>query len=46
MGEEEDPFKHQAIITLTGRRGEPDLALARTMNLGSKALGVFGNVRH
>ena len=45
VGEENDPFQNRAVITLTGRRGEPDLALARTMNLGSKALGIFSNVR-
>ena len=45
VGEEEDPCKHCTISTLTGRRGEPGLALARTMNLGSKALQVFSNVR-
>ena len=44
VGTEDSPFQHEAIITLTGRRGTPDLALARNMNLGSKALGVFGNV--
>ena len=44
VGTEDSPFQHKATITLTGRRGTPDLALARNMNLGSKALGVFGNV--
>ena len=45
VGEESSPFEHHVIITLTGVRGTPDLALSRRMNVGSKALGIFGNVR-
>jgi len=33
------------VLTLTGRRNDVDLSLTRTLNLGSKAIGVFGNVR-
>ena len=44
VGEEGSPFQHKATITLTGRIGTPDLLLARDMNLGSKALGIFSNV--
>ena len=46
VGEEPSPFEHSVTITLTGVRGTPDFALSRRMNVGSKALGIFGNVRH
>ena len=44
IGEESSPFDHTVIITLTGVRGTPDYALSRRMNVGSKAMGIFGNV--
>lgn len=44
IGEESSPFDHAVVITLTGVRGTPDYALSRRMNLGSKAMGIFGNV--
>ena len=44
IGEESMPFDHNVIITLTGVRGTPDYALSRRMNVGSKAIGIFGNV--
>jgi len=44
IGEETEPFDHTAIITMTGVRGTPDYALSRRMNVGSKAMGIFGNV--
>ena len=44
IGEESRPFDHHVIITLTGVRGTPDYALSRRMNVGSKAIGIFGNV--
>lgn len=44
IGEETSPFRHTVIVTLTGVRGTPDYALSRRMNVGSKAIGIFGNV--
>ena len=44
VGSQEEPYQHKAIITLTGKRGQPDVSFSKTMNLGSKALGIFGNV--
>ena len=45
IGTENSPFTHDVVLTLTGRRNDVDLPLTRTLNLGSKAIGVFGNVR-
>ena len=45
IGSEDQPFQHNAVITLNGRRDDALVALAPTMILGSKAIGVFGNVR-
>ena len=39
-----NPFQHKAIITLNGNRFSEELVLSRTMNLGSKAIGIFGNL--
>lgn len=44
IGEESSPFDHNVVITLTGVRGTPDYPLSRRMNVGSKAMGIFGNV--
>ncbi len=45
VGTESSPFTHQLRLTLTGRRRDTPLVLARRLILGSKAIGVFGNVR-
>jgi len=45
IGTEDSPFSHNVVLTLTGRRNDLNLPLTRTLNLGSKAIGVFGNVR-
>ncbi len=44
IGTEMSPFTHQVTLTLTGRREDAILALARTVIVGSKAIGIFGNV--
>lgn len=44
IGSEESPFTHRAVITLTGKRNDQPLSLSNTAQLGSKALGIFGNV--
>ena len=44
IGTEASPFTHHVVLTLTGRRSDDDLPLTRRLNLGSKAIGVFGNV--
>ena len=44
IGTEASPFTHHVVLTLTGRRSDDDLPLTRTLNLGSKVIGVFGNV--
>ncbi|KAI6655737.1 Fibrocystin-L-like [Oopsacas minuta] len=43
IGTAQSHFTHKAIITLTGNRYSEEVVLSRTMNLGSKALGIFGN---
>jgi plastocyanin len=45
VGEEASPFSHQATINLKGNRRTPDFAVSRSMILGSKAIGVFGELR-
>lgn len=44
IGTESRPFSHHVVITLTGRREDTPLVLANSVNVGSKAIGVFGNV--
>ena len=44
IGTPQVPFQHNAIITLKGNRSSKVLVLSRTMNLGSKAIGIFGNL--
>ena len=44
IGTEESPFTHQVTVTLTGRKEERPLVLARGIIVGSKAIGIFGNV--
>lgn len=44
VGSENNPFTHNVVITLTGRREDIPLALANSVVVGSKAIGVFGNV--
>ena len=44
IGEAKSPFSHLATITLTGKRDDQPLFLSSSMRLGSKAIGVFGNV--
>ena len=44
IGTPQAPFQNKAIITLNGNRFSKELVLSRTMNLGSKAIGIFGNV--
>lgn len=44
IGTESSPFSHRIVITLTGRREDAPLVLANSVNVGSKAIGVFGNV--
>ena len=45
IGTEEEPFIHNVVITLNGRREDDPLVLSRRLNFGSKGIGVFGNVR-
>jgi len=45
VGAERSPFTHKLMITLTGRRMDTPLVLPGRVILGSKAIGVFGNVR-
>lgn len=44
IGTESSPFSHRVVITLTGQREDAPLVLANSVNMGSKAIGVFGNV--
>lgn len=44
IGTAESPFLNRVTITLTGRRRDIPLVLTRGLILGSKAIGVFGNV--
>ena len=44
IGTEISPFTHTVVLTLTGRRQDTPLVLARSVVVGSKAIGVFGNV--
>lgn len=44
VGSEGSPFVHSAVITLTGNRGDQPISLPGNIQLGSKALGIFGNV--
>ena len=44
IGTAESPFQHRVVLTLTGRRGDSVLSLTSFLTLGSKAIGVFGNV--
>ena len=44
IGKESSPFQHKVIITLTGQRSDLPTYLSSDMKLGSKAIGVFGNV--
>ena len=43
IGTPESRFTHKAVITLNGNRFSEEIILSRSMNLGSKALGIFGN---
>ena len=45
IGTAESPFQNRVTLTLTGRRSDDNLALTSGLILGSKAIGVFGNVR-
>ena len=44
IGTAESPFQHRVSLTLTGRRRDSILPLASGLILGSKTIGVFGNV--
>ena len=44
VGLESSRFTHQATINLKGNRRTPDYVLSRSMIVGSKAIGVFGEV--
>ena len=44
VGNGTNRYTHEATITLTGNRDSPSLALGRTMVVGAKALGIFGEV--
>ena len=44
IGTSISPFQHRAVITLVGNRNSDEISLSRNINLGSKALGIFGNV--
>lgn len=44
IGTEDSPFTHNVVVTLTGRREDNPLVLANSVIVGSKAIGVFGNV--
>ena len=44
IGTAESPFQHRVNLTLTGRRRDSILPLASGLILGSKTIGVFGNV--
>lgn len=44
IGTADAPFQHRVTLTLTGRRRDDILPLAPGLILGSKTLGVFGNV--
>ena len=46
IGTEASPFTHHVTLTLTGRREDDPLVLARSIIVGSKAIGIFGNVRN
>ena len=46
IGTENSPFSHHIVITLTGQREDAPLVLANSVNVGSKAIGVFGNVSY
>lgn len=43
IGTESRRFTHSVVITLTGRREDVPLVLSSVI-VGSKAIGVFGNV--
>lgn len=44
VGQEGSPFQHEATIYLKGSRQMPNLALSRNVIVGSKAIGVFGEL--
>ena len=44
IGTPDNPFTHNVIITLNGRRDDVPLPLSRRLTFGSKGIGVFGNV--
>ena len=45
IGTAESPFQNRVILTLTGRRRDNPFVISPGPILGSKAIGVFGNVR-
>eukprot|EP00735_Rhodelphis_limneticus_P009645 TRINITY_DN2840_c1_g2::TRINITY_DN2840_c1_g2_i1::g.6132::m.6132 TRINITY_DN2840_c1_g2::TRINITY_DN2840_c1_g2_i1::g.6132 ORF type:complete len:2077 (-),score=567.85,sp/Q86WI1/PKHL1_HUMAN/31.35/0.0,sp/Q86WI1/PKHL1_HUMAN/29.80/3e-30,G8/PF10162.4/8.7e-26,Beta_helix/PF13229.1/3.9,Beta_helix/PF13229.1/2.6,Beta_helix/PF13229.1/0.35,DUF1049/PF06305.6/0.19 TRINITY_DN2840_c1_g2_i1:1087-7215(-) len=45
IGNETQPFSHKARVRLYGSRNTPNHALTNELNLGSKSLGIFGNVK-
>ena len=44
IGTQQSLFQHSLQITLTGLRTDKPMALNNEVIIGSKAIGVFGNV--
>ena len=44
IGTAEFPFQNRVTLTLTGNRGDRSLRLGGGLQLGTKSIGVFGNV--
>ena len=44
IGTQQSPFQHNLQITLTGLTTDKPMVLNNEVIIGSKAIGVFGNV--
>ena len=44
IGTAESPFQNRVTLTLTGNRGDRSLRLGGGLQLGTKSIGIFGNV--